>query len=190
MKKNLLIVFRIILFFSCAFTLYAENKPEEIEQDSKTNQTINFESDFFIMPAISVYGGYPEYFSFDLGADFLFPSIIDFPQAYGFYAMGGLGNGSDITNIRISTGISLQSDYIGLKVGIGGDFSFLSTITHNPFFFTEAVLRLCFFNLKVIYDFNTDLDFNTINSSYKQNPKFYIGIDLVILIANIFKMNM
>ena len=111
--------------------------------------------------------------------------------------MGGLGNGSNITNIRASTGLSLQNDYVGLKVGIGGDFSLKNTVTHDPFFFTEAILRVWFFEFKVIYDFNTDGAYNipipfnnSIDPSYKKNPKYYFGINIIMGIAHFLMMGM
>lgn len=187
-KKVLKIALCIFLLMSFASTLYAE-------EDTCAS---DFASDFFVMPSVSVYWGKPEDFSFDLGADFLFPSILGFPYSYGLYALGGLGNGSDITNIRASTGLSLQNDYVGLKVGIGGDFSLKlkNTVTHDPFFFTEAILRVWFFEFKVIYDFNTDgaynipIPFNNIDPAYKQNPKYYFGINIIMGIAHFLMMGM
>ena len=191
MRKTIKIVLILFLFLSCTSPLFAENEVEGINPDSNDIQINDFAPDFLVLPLISIYGGYPEYFSFDLGGDFLFPSILGFSSAYGFYAMGGLGNGSDITNIRVSTGLSAQNDYVGLKLGIGGDFSFLSTVPHDPFFFTEAILRLWIFEFKVIYDCNVPIFFtDSSEPSYKQNPKFYLGINLIMCIANIFGSSM
>ena len=184
MKKVFIIVISTFLLFNCASSLYAENN------DLKDA----FKPDFFTMPVFSIYGGKPELFSVDLGADFLIPSIIGFPFSYGLYALGGLGSGSEITNVRVSTGLSLQNDYVGVKLGVGGEFSFLSEITHDPLFYTEAILRLWVFEFKVIYDFNADsayhvpVLFNYLSDgSYKKNPKYYIGVNLTMCLANLLR---
>lgn len=184
MKKVFIIVISTFLFFNCTSKLYAEN------DDLKDA----FKPDFFTMPVFTIYGGKPELFAVDLGADFLIPSIIGFPFSYGLYALGGLGNGSEITNVRVSTGLSLQNDYVGIKLGVGGEFSFLSEITHDPLFYTEAILRLWVFEFKVIYDFNADsayhvpVLFNYLSDgSYKKNPKYYIGVNLTMCLANLLR---
>ena len=184
MKKVFIIVISTFLLFNCASSLYAENN--DLKEACKP--------DFFTMPVISIYGGKPELFAVDLGADFLIPSIIGFPFSYGLYALGGLGNGSEITNVRVSTGLSLQNDYVGVKLGVGGEFSFLSEITHDSLFYIEAIIRLWVFEFKVIYDFNADsayhvpVLFNYLSDgSYKKNPKYYIGVNLTMCLANLLR---
>ncbi len=184
MKKVFIIVISTFLFLNFTSSLYAENN------DLKEA----FKPDFFAMPIFTIYGSKPELFAVDLGADFLIPSIIGFPFSYGLYALGGLGNGSEITNVRVSTGLSLQNDYVGIKLGVGGEFSFLSEITHDPLFFTEAILRLWVFEFKVIYDFYADSSYyvpelfkNLSDGSYKKNPKYYIGVNLIMCLANLLR---
>lgn len=184
MKKVFIVIISAVLFLNCTSSLYAEN------DDLKDA----FKPDFFAMPIISIYGSKPELFAVDLGADFLIPSIIGFPFSYGLYALGGLGSGSEITNVRVSTGLSLQNDYVGVKLGIGGEFSFLSEITHDPLFYTEAILRLWVFEFKVIYDLNADSSYyvpelfnNLSDGSYKKNTKYYIGVNLIMCLANLLR---
>ena len=184
MKKVFIIVISTFLLFNFASSLYAENN------DLKEA----FKPDFFTMPVFSIYGGKPELFAVDLGADFLIPSIIGFPFSYGLYALGGLGSGSEITNVRVSTGLSVQNDYVGVKLGLGGEFSFLSEITHDPLFYTEAILRLWVFEFKVIYDLNADSSYyvpelfnNLSDGSYRKNPKYYLGVNLIMCLANLLR---
>lgn len=178
MKKSRIII--SLLIFICSGTVHAQAKDSEISVTT--------------MPILSVYGGYPEYFSFDFGGDILISQEYDFPISYGLYIMGSLGNGSDITNIRLSGGLSLQHDYVGLKIGVGGEFSGPGIVNHEPFFFAEAILRLWIFDFKILYDFGAESSSYTITniflvgSGYDQNPKFYAGIDLWMCIMNILNI--
>ena len=71
MKKVFIIVISTFLFLNCTSILYAENN------DLKEA----FKPDFFTMPVISIYGGTPELFAVDLGADFRFLGF-HFPMVF------------------------------------------------------------------------------------------------------------
>lgn len=200
MMRNLRFFTVLLFFVFCAGTLYAQTEvskdsaesgqsneqveKEEIHDDKDKNKKIKiiaeggfveFSDIAALWPSLVVYGGTPEYLSFDAGYSLVTHLPGDQNGLGPIFLYGNAGIGTDFknANFRFSGGFGVGFPGPIIRASIGGVVELSpgkKTVTMG-----EITWRILFINLKWTGNY-TDGFFEQ-----PQNKKFYVGLDVIML---------
>lgn len=202
MMREFKFIFVLLFFVFCARTLYAQTEvskdsaesgqsneqveKEEIHDDKDTESKdknkiiaeggfVEFANIAALWPSLVVYGGTPEYLSFDAGYSLVTHLPGDQNGLGPIFLYGNVGIGTDFknANFRFSGGFGVGFPGPIIRASIGGVVELSpgkKTVTMG-----EITWRILFINLKWTGNY-TDGFFEQ-----PQNKKFYVGLDVIML---------